>query len=103
MPFPADEINQRSANTVYDIAAEYGVNYINFLHMDIVDYNTDCRDASSHLNPSGGYKVTDYIGQYITEHYDIPDQRNNPAFDSWYEDYRKWIEEKINFLRIQIN
>lgn len=99
VPFPAEESRQMDANRVYDIADEYGVNYINFLDMNIVDYNTDCYDENSHLNASGGQKVTEYIGQYIAENYDIPDQRNNPAYDSWYEDYRDWTEEKVNILK----
>ena len=99
VPFPAEEAFQKEANRVYDIADEYGVDYLNFLDMDIVDYNTDCLDSNSHLNVSGGQKITEYLGQYIVEHYNIPDQRNNPAYDSWYEDYRGWTEEKINFLK----
>lgn len=99
IPFPAGEDVQLEANRVYDIAAEYGVNYINFLDMDLVNYKTDCFDAYSHLNPSGGYKVTEYIGQYITEHYNIPDQRLNPAYDSWYADYKEWTEEKVGILK----
>ena len=101
MPFPASEVDQMDANRVYDIAAEYGVNYLNFLDMDIVDYNTDCYDADSHLNPSGGQKVTEYVGQYITEHYDIPDQRNNPAYSQWYEDYKEYSTYKIDLLKGQ--
>lgn len=99
LPFPAEEKRQMYANRLYDIAEEYSVNYINFLDMDVVDYNTDCFDANSHLNPSGGHKVTEYIGQYIKEHYDIADQRNNPAYDGWYEDYGEWIEYKIDNLK----
>lgn len=99
IPFPAQEDSQLEANRVYDIAAEYKVNYINFLDMDLVNYATDCYDEGSHLNPSGVCKVTEYIGQYITEHYGIPDQRDNPAYGSWYEDYREWTEEKRNTLK----
>lgn len=54
LPFPASEGAQMEANRVYDIAEKYKINYINFLDMDIVDYGTDCYDADSHLNPSGG-------------------------------------------------
>lgn len=64
VPFPAEESRQMDANRVYDIADEYGVNYINFLDMDIVDYNTDCYDENSHLNASGGQKVTEYRTVY---------------------------------------
>lgn len=98
VPFPAGERGQLDANRVYDIADEYGVDYINFLDMDVVDYNTDCADTDSHLNVSGALKVTEYLGQYITEHYDIPDQRSNPAYENWYKDYEKWSQEKIKAI-----
>ena len=36
----------------------------------VADYATDCFDAHEHLNPSGARKVSDYLGRYVTEHYD---------------------------------
>lgn len=101
LPFPAGAAEQREANRVRDIAAEYGVGYINFLDMDIVDFDTDCADSSSHLNASGARKVTDYLGRYITEHYQIPDQRSNPAYSGWFEDYEEYTAMKIRNLRLQ--
>ena len=66
--------------------------------MDVVDYNTDCYDKDSHLNPSGARKVTDYLGQYIMENYNIPDQRQNEAYSFWYQDYDEYIDFKIDNL-----
>lgn len=103
LPFPADTTSQKSANRVYDIAAEYGVNYLNFLDMDVVDYDTDCYDSNSHLNPSGSRKVTDYLGKYIIENYQISDQRNNSEYNHWFEDYQKHKERKIQSLQAQKN
>lgn len=100
VPFPAGERSQMSANRVYDIADEYGVNYVNFLDMNLVDYNTDYYD-DSHLNPSGARKVTEYLGKYIMEHYDIPDQRTNPVYSDWHEDYREYSEYKVDVLKEQ--
>ena len=98
LPFPADVPYQEEANRVYDIAEEYGVNYINFLDMNLVDYNTDCYDEDSHLNPSGARKVTDYLGKYITDNYDIEDQRLNPAYEEWVSDYEEYQEKKDEIL-----
>lgn len=94
LPFPADERRQMEANYVYDIAEEYGVNYINFLDIDLINYKTDLYDASSHLNPSGARKVTDYLGEYLISNYDISDQRNNEDYSFWYEDYEEYNEIK---------
>lgn len=74
LPYPAAEMDQLTANSIYKVAEEYNVNYINFVAMDnVVDYSIDLFDAE-HLNPSGAMKVTDYLGHYITENYDIPDR-----------------------------
>ena len=97
-PYPATDDNIAISKYTQDIANEYNVNYINFLSMDTVNYNTDCYDANSHLNPSGARKVTDYIGRYIMENYDIPDQRENEAYSFWYEDYNEYIDLKIDNL-----
>lgn len=101
LPFPAIESSQLEANRLSDIAQEYGVGYINFLDMDVVDYRTDCYDASSHLNPSGARKVTDYIGKYIQSHYQIPDNRENEAYRGWHGDYADYREFKVSNLRQQ--
>lgn len=101
LPFPAESWHQVSALTVTDISKEYGVPYINFLDLDVVNYSTDCYDAKSHLNPSGARKVTDYLGEFIREHYDIPDQRQNSRYKKWYEDYQTYCQRKRDNLKAQ--
>lgn len=94
LPYPAGEMDQRTANSVNEIAREYDIDYINFVAMDnVVDYSIDCFDAE-HLNPSGARKVTDYLGQYIKDHYDIPDRRETQEYASWYDDYSEYTEDK---------
>ena len=81
-------------NKVADIADEYGLQYVNFLYLTEeigLDPATDFRDAS-HCNAYGAKKVTKYLGAYLTEHYDLPDRREDPAYAAWdtqYEAYRK--------------
>lgn len=101
LPFPASEQDQMDANRLYDIAQEYDVPYINFLDKDIVNYETDCYDPNSHLNISGARKVTDYLGAYMTEHYDLADHRMDAAYDSWHGDYDAYQEMKISNLKQQ--
>jgi hypothetical protein len=38
--------------------------------------------------------VTDYLGAYIREHYDIPDRRNEELAEDWNADYREFAEYK---------
>ena len=99
LPFAAPENFQKEANRVYDIAERYGVDYINFLDMDIVNYKTDYCDSDYHLNPSGARKVTDYLGAYIMENYSIPDQRKNEHYHSWHTDYNDYANDKLESLR----
>ncbi len=101
LPFPAGEGQQMEANRVYDIAEKYGVDYINFLDLDIVNYGVDCFDANSHLNPSGARKVTKYLGQYITEHYGIEDKRSNADYEFWNTDYSEYEAMKDSNIKAQ--
>ena len=104
LPFPADESYQKEANTLGDIAKQYNVNYINFLEMEnLIEWEIDCYDAQSHLNPSGAGKVTTYLGKYIMEHYDIPEQKENPVYTAWEDDYKAYMEYKAKCLREQEN
>ena len=99
LPFPAPESEVMNSNRVYDIAEEYDVNYINFLNMDIVDYDTDCYDTYSHLNPSGARKVTDFLGEYLRENYNIKDHRDDQNYNSWMEDYDEYEKYKFDNLK----
>lgn len=99
VPYPASEGSQMSANTVSSIAEEYGVNFIDFIRLDsVVDYAVDCYDGQAHLNLSGGLKVTDFIGAYLAEHYDLPDRRGDPAYAGWQEDERDYAAYKRALL-----
>lgn len=93
LPALPSETSQGTYNAVFAIAEEYGVPYLNLLHhLDAIgfDYTTDLRDTS-HCNRSGAEKVTSYVGNYLKEHYELPDRRNDPAYaptwDTAYEAY----------------
>ncbi len=98
LPFPATEEQWQEAVYVERLAREYGVSYINFLDLEVVDLEVDCSDKNSHLNGSGGRKVTSYIGQYIEEHYEIADHRAEEAYAGWNEDYRRYTEYKLGIM-----
>lgn len=99
LPFPAQEKEVNESLVVEDIADEYGVEYLNFLRMDIVDYDTDCYDENSHLNPSGAGKVTQYIGNYIQSNYGFEDNRENEAYRDWNENYKTYISDKADMIK----
>lgn len=102
LPFGAEEFRYEEANTAQKIAEEYDVPYINFLVMDgVVDYSVDFADESGHLNSSGAIKVTDYIGNYLLENYELSDKRNVTDYSSWNDDYDSYLREKINNIKRQ--
>lgn len=101
LPFPAGEGSQMEANRVPEIAKSYGVRYLNFLDMNLTDYETDCYDPGSHLNPSGARKVTDYLGAYIRAHYALADHREDKAYSSWHESYADYERFKAENLKSQ--
>ena len=96
LPYPADEEKQMDANAVCGIAEAYGVDFIDFVSMDqVTDYATDCFDANEHLNPSGARKVSDYLGRYIAEHYEIADRRGEAAYAAWADDTTAYRAKKL--------
>ncbi|MGN0996015.1 MAG: SGNH/GDSL hydrolase family protein, partial [Candidatus Ventricola sp.] len=102
LPYPAMRECQAGANRVREIAKEYGVDYIDFVYQDqTVDYQTDMFDAFSHLNASGARKVTDYLGRYIVDHFDVPDRRGDAAYQSWFADYDTYTNDKLELIRSQ--
>ena len=93
LPYPATDEEQVTANTVRYIADAYGIDYIDFVSLDqVVDYQTDCFDYNSHQNFSGAQKITDYLGRYLRDHYDLPDHSGDAA---WAADYDAFYEEKL--------
>lgn len=102
LPYPASEESQMAGNAVRYIAEEYGVGYIDFVSLDqVADYRTDCYDSFSHLNPSGARKVTDYLGRYLREHYDLPDRRGDAHYQAWEQEVEDYIRLKIDLLAAQ--
>ena len=86
VPYPAEEIRQRMMNSAQSIADAYGIAFYNLFDVEgLVDFETDCYDAMSHLNPDGAVKVTAWLGEMLSESYDLPDRRGDPAYAHWNE------------------
>ena len=101
LPYPCPNNNEEQfyTNAVMYTAEEYGVEYLDFVYMDqIVDYSTDCYDPASHLNPSGAWKVTDFIGQHLSETYGLPDHRGEAAYAAWDSDYAAYQDLKLQSI-----
>lgn len=98
VPFPASTAYQEKFNRAQLVADRYGVAFINLLDVpELVDFETDCYDAGSHLNPDGATKATAYLGQWLSEHVDLPDHRDDERYAYWddaLEAYGPLREEK---------
>lgn len=85
---PYAGINENTSslyNTASDIAAEYGVDFINcnlFLGEIGINYATDAADTN-HLNYKGNQKFSHYIGRLLKDSYAISDRREDPKYVSW--------------------
>jgi hypothetical protein len=62
--------------------------------MDTVDYGIDMFDSSSHLNPSGAKKISEYLGSYIAENYGVQDRRGENGYEQWDNDLSEYIAYK---------
>lgn len=99
MPYRADWqetdlIYQRIFHSVAQLAQELDVDYLNTLyHLEEMqfDFMTDMVE-SSHVNASGGQKISAYFGNYLKQHYDLPDRSQDPDYAHWWEDYSLYQE-----------
>jgi hypothetical protein len=91
------------ADSVYDIASEYGLLYLDFTQMDLVDFRTDLDSSghNTHVNFSGAEKWTKYVGECLTANYSLSDHRNDSQYERWWEEYQEFIESKAEYLQQQ--
>lgn len=98
----ASSWNYGKHNTIKRIASE---NKINFLDMNTkikeigFDWKHDTKDAGNHLNIYGAEKVTPYVGDFIAQNYKMTDRRNDPNFEDWHEDEKKFDEIKAGIMK----
>lgn len=101
LPHVASQEQQDIAIGTKQLAEEMGVNYLNLLYEDLVDPAIDYYDQDGHLNPLGARKVTDYLGEYIEENYDIPNRKRDEDYSKWWDDYQKYTDYKVELLKNQ--
>lgn len=86
IPYPADEETQRMMNSAELIAQETGVEFLNLFDVEgLVDFEIDCYDEASHLNPDGAAKVTHYLGAQLADRFGVADRRGDARYAHWDE------------------
>ena len=67
-----------------------------------LDFERDFSDYGIHTNAVGAKKCTQFLGEYLRTHYDLPDHRLDPGLDparikgydsSWDKAYSDWLVE----------
>lgn len=94
-PFQVSEDAQKIYNYMFLIAEEYGVPYLDFnkMYEELgLDFPVDMCEWS-HLNEKGNVKYSTYLGNYLKEHYEIPDRRGDKAYITWQQDADRWTQE----------
>lgn len=77
-----------------DFAKDNDLAYINFLEIAEdkigIEYDKDTFDGGLHLNLSGAEKFSEYLGEILSNDYNLPDHRND-------EEYEKIWRDKVDF------
>ena len=81
-------------NTVQDLADRFKVNYIdtNLIGEIGINWKVNTKDAGDHVNYSGAFKISKYLGNYIKDNYDIPNHKDDKKYDVWNEYLEKYNE-----------
>ena len=82
----------RTINSVWSIAEEYDVPFINFAEFfdEIgIDPHSDFRDEY-HLNAYGAIKTTRYLGKYFSEHFPEKKERSAKVNEKWESDLESY-------------
>lgn len=70
-------------------ADQYGLDYINYLELvdEVgIDFAEDTYDEGLHMNYSGAVKCADYLGGYLSGHYNLEDRRKDSSIsDKWHK------------------
>lgn len=95
-PYGVSLEEQQMFNYMEEITTSYGYPFLNmnnyYEEIGIV-FEEDYADYGSHTNAIGAEKCTEFLKQYLTQHYDFADKRGDGRYESWNEAYTLWQEE----------
>ncbi len=86
-----------NVNYIGDKVESHGYPFLNCLEFCDrfgLDYSRDYWDGG-HFNIYGAEKVTDVVGDYLKNNYNLPDRREDPAYAQWNEDIYEWKSSVI--------
>lgn len=62
-----------------------------------LDFGIDYGDVS-HVNYLGSIKYTNYLCDYLSSHYNLPDHRKDDLYKVWWKDYYDYEEQETEIL-----
>lgn len=95
-PYGVSAEEQQMFHYIEEIVEAYGYPFLNMNehYEDIgIVFEEDYADYGSHTNAVGAEKCTDFLEQYLLEHYTFTDKRGNSAYASWDQAYEDWQTE----------
>ncbi len=88
--------NKNKHDATQKYADEHGINYIdmNTATEELsIDWSSDTRDKGDHLNFSGAYKVTSYLGECLAKTGLFTDKRSISDFSQWNTDIDRFTKD----------
>lgn len=79
------EEHKQKYNYMQDIVEQYGYLFLNtndYWEEIGLDYSLDMYNED-HVNVFGAEKYTDFLAEYITQHYKLPDHRSDLSYSEW--------------------
>lgn len=68
-----------------------------------IDWEKDTEDAGVHLNIKGAQKLSKYVGNYLSNHYEFTDHKNDSNYKQWNEELKSYEEYIKNIKIIKVN
>ena len=90
---PENEEHAAMYNYLRDLAEANGFDFLNMndYREEIgISAETDYYDEGHHTNALGSRKVSVFLENYLKEHYELPDHREEADYRSWDSAYEKW-------------
>ncbi len=81
------------ADSVPMIAEKYGLEYYDFTQLELIDFDCDLQTSgdNTHVNASGGVKLSRFIGDVLVNSYHMQDHREDASCAKWHDDYERYV------------
>ena len=94
-PYYITQEDYSKYNTMNDIIASYGYDFLNtndYYEEMAIDFSKDFYDIS-HVNSLGAEKYTTFLGNYLLNHYSLPNHKGSEEFGEWESLAEEFIDE----------